>query len=81
LFVVYRPKVWFEGTSTKVFKFTLEEGGSIIFSFNFPSTLEIIFHLPPSTCVPIELARVSIKKGSIPSLRGFLGCGCYFLDS
>jgi hypothetical protein len=31
--------------------------------------LEVIFHLPPSTCVFVELARVSMKEGSILSLK------------
>jgi hypothetical protein len=62
--VVY--KVWLKGTSTKA----LEEGGLVTFSFNFPFPLEPIFCLPPSTYVLAKLARVSMKEGSILSLKG-----------
>jgi alpha-D-ribose 1-methylphosphonate 5-triphosphate synthase subunit PhnL len=34
------------------------------------SLKELIFHLPPSTYIPIEVARVSIKKGLILSFKG-----------
>jgi hypothetical protein len=68
-FVICR--IWFKGTSTKA----LEEGGSIIFSFNFPFHLEAIFHLPPSTYVYTKLARVSMKKGSILSFKGISKMG------
>jgi hypothetical protein len=69
LFVVCR--VWLKGTSTKVSK----EGGLVTFSFNFPYPFKMIFHLPPSTCVPTKLARVSMKKGSILSFKGISKVG------
>jgi hypothetical protein len=64
-------KIWFKGTSTKM----LKEQGSIIFSFNFPFPLEVIFHLPPSTCVLAKLARISLKEGSIFSHKGISRVG------
>jgi hypothetical protein len=48
----------------------LEEGGLVTFSFNFPFPLEPIFCLPPSTYVLAKLVRVSMKEGSILSLKG-----------
>jgi hypothetical protein len=41
-----------------VFSSTLEEGGLVIFSFNFPFPLEAFFCLPASTYVPAKLTRV-----------------------
>ncbi len=68
----------FKGTSTKA----LEEGGLITFSFNFPFPLEAIFHLPPSTFVSTELAKVSMKVGLILSLKGISKVGVlYFRQS
>jgi hypothetical protein len=67
--IVY--KVWFKGTSTKA----LKEGGLVTFSFNFPFPLEAIFSLPPSTYVLVELARVSMKEGSILSFKGISRVG------
>jgi hypothetical protein len=59
-------KIWFKETSTKA----LEEGGSVTIFFNFPFPLQVNFHLPPSTCVLVELARISMKEGSILSRKG-----------
>jgi hypothetical protein len=64
-------KVWFKGTSIEA----LEEGGEVTFSFNFPFPLEAIFHLPPSTCVFVKLARASMKVGLILSLKGISRVG------
>jgi hypothetical protein len=72
LFVVC--KVWFKRTSTKA----LEEGGLVTFSFNFPFPLEAIFCLLPSTYVPTELAKVSMKEGLIPSFKGISKVGVLF---
>jgi hypothetical protein len=70
--VVY--KVWPKGTSIKV----SEEGGLIIFSFNFPFPLGANFHLPPSTCVSIKLVKVCMKACSIFSLKGISRVGVLF---
>jgi hypothetical protein len=43
----------------------LEEKGFVTFSFNFPFLLEVIFRFPPSTCVVVKLAKVSMKEGLI----------------
>ncbi len=62
ILVVCIPAIWFKGTSTKVSSSTLEEGGLVIFSFNFPFPLEAFFCLPPSTYVPAKLTRVESWK-------------------
>jgi hypothetical protein len=69
LSIVY--KVLLKRTSTKASK----DGGSITFSFNFPFPLEAIFRLPPSTYVPTELTRVSMKEGLIFSFKGIFKVG------
>jgi pyruvate/2-oxoacid:ferredoxin oxidoreductase alpha subunit len=74
LLVVY--KVWLKRTSTKASK----EGGLITFSFNFPFPLETIHCFPPSTCVSIKVAKVSMNEGSILSLEGICKV-CYFSNS
>jgi hypothetical protein len=43
--------------------------------------LEAIFHLPPLTCVLVELVRVSMKEGLIFSLKGIFKVGCNFSDN
>jgi hypothetical protein len=44
--------------------------------------LEAIFHLPPSTFVSTELAKVSMKVGLILSLKGISKVGVlYFRQS
>jgi hypothetical protein len=58
-----------------------EEGGLVILSFNLPFPLEAIFCLPLSTYVLAKLARVTMKEGSIFSLKESQGWGCYLLDS
>ncbi len=46
------------------------KGGILFtFSFNFPFPLEVIFCLPPSTCVPAKLTRDSMKDGLMLSLK------------
>ncbi len=70
-----RPRVWLKETSTKTPWYALEEGGLVIFSLNFPFSLEENFHLPPSTYVPIKLAKVSMKKSLILSLKGISKVG------
>lgn len=74
-FVVSRPKVQFKGTSTKASWSTLKKVGLLIFSFNFPFPFEAIFRLPPSTCVHAKLVIVSMKEGSILSLKGISRVG------
>jgi hypothetical protein len=37
--------------------------------------LEVIFCLPPSTCILAELARVSMKEGLILSRKGISRAG------
>jgi len=71
----------FKGTLINASWSTLEEEGLVIFSFNFPFPLEVFFHLPPLTCVPMALARVSMKDDLMFSSRESLGWGCCFSNS
>jgi hypothetical protein len=53
----------------------IEEGGLVIFSFNFPFPLEAIFCIPHSTCVSTKLARISMKTSFILSLKEIFKVG------
>jgi len=47
----------------------LEEGASILFSFNFPFALKIILYFAPLIYILVEFARVSMKDILILSLN------------
>jgi hypothetical protein len=56
----------------------LEEGASILFSFNFPFALKTILYFAPLIYILVELARVSMKDILILSLNGIFKEGVIF---